>query len=77
MNRRNALLALLAITVRSVMGDSAEAQTTSTTQQPAWKPQPATIRIDLGQFREWQVQLKGETVTVTPEEIFKALKGAA
>jgi len=62
---RRGALALMAIMVRAMSGKLSA-------DQP---PPPATIRIDLGYFKEWHIEHKGKQLTITPDDLWTALGG--
>ncbi len=65
------------ITIRAMAGDNSALGQTVSNQNvlkvPA--PGPQRVYVNLGQFSEWKVELRGEIITITAEELFSALKG--
>lgn len=76
MTRRNGIVALLVGTVRFMAGDeSALAQgNTTSVGRTADFSQPRDITIILDSYKAWHIHHGNDVVTLTPEEIFAALK---
>lgn len=62
MNRRQALIVLLALVGRAQVGASASPQ--------------YNILVDLSVLKGWEIKLGEESIYISGEELFRALKGA-
>lgn len=40
----------------------------------AWKQEPVTLSMDMAVFKEYKFSHKGETIIITPDEMWAALK---
>ena len=77
MNRRQAI-AIISTLGASILGAETKAEVPSIVQGTSldiYKPKPASIYIDLNWLKSVEIQFKGKTVTLSPDEIFKALNG--
>ena len=81
MTRREGLLSLLMITVRAMAGEaSGMAQDNlvsagNTLKMSDLNP-PQSVFINLEYFKDWKIAYKGETLVITADELFTALKRA-